>query len=215
MAMRDAIRVRVTAVRASGKSLALVGLAPVQAGNLPPFTAGSHIDIDLGGGRTRHSWLCGPPADRSSYWIGVKPEPTWAAGGEFEISAPKTGFQVSDSALTHELIASGMGVTPMISMIHELRQRHDRYRLHYFARSERHVAFQDVLREDPSIVLRLGLDEAAVRSELHSLMFAVEPDACVYVCGPSGLIELVHTYASQSLKPALVRSAYFARGIGR
>ncbi len=74
---------------------------------------------------TRNYSLCGPAA--SNYRIGVKDERGLAsgflhqsvrAGSRLEISAPRGSFTLATGATPIVLISAGVGVTPMLAMLH-------------------------------------------------------------------------------------------------
>jgi ferredoxin-NADP reductase len=169
--------------------------------DLPRFTAGSHIAIRLGGAVLRDYSLCNDPAERRRYCIAVLREP----GGEgsrrlheavhvgdlAEVSLPRNNFPLAEDAAQHLFLAGGIGITPIMAMIAELRRRGADFLLHYCTRSLEATAFRDELDllaaqgrvrfhhdgGDPS----RGLDIAAVLREPRS-------GTHLYYCGPPGMM---------------------------
>ncbi len=98
---------------------------------LPMALPGQHIMVRVkpsldAPAVTRNYSLCGPPGT-PNYRIGVKNERGRAsgflhqgvrAGSRLEISAPRGSFTLADGATPAVLISAGVGVTPMLAMLH-------------------------------------------------------------------------------------------------
>ncbi|MBV9532115.1 MAG: MOSC domain-containing protein, partial [Bradyrhizobium sp.] len=98
---------------------------------LPPALPGQYIMVRIrpnpdAGAITRNYSLCGSPGS-TSYRIGVKNEHGLAsgflhqsvrAGSRLEISAPRGSFTLAPGATPVVLISGGVGVTPMLAMLH-------------------------------------------------------------------------------------------------
>ena len=71
------LAVRVHAYRQVAQGIVAIELRATEGGELPPFTAGSHIDVQLpvsdahGHAMVRQYSLCNDPAERQRYVIGV------------------------------------------------------------------------------------------------------------------------------------------------
>src|SRR5262252_7017143 len=101
--------------------------------DLPRFGAGAHIDLRAGGFLRQYS-LWNDPAERRRYCIAVLRE-TESRGGSrhlhenvrvgdlVEVSLPRNNFQIDETAERHLLIAGGIGIAPVMSMISELLRR--------------------------------------------------------------------------------------------
>lgn len=193
----------VVAVTREAEDIVSIELARPDGAALPPFTAGAHIDIHLPGGLIRQYSLCNAPAERSRYVIAVLKEPAGrggseamhklAAGDTVMVSGPRNNFPLAGrEADFHLMLAGGIGVTPMLAMIAELKARKADFRLHYCTRSKQRTAFLRRLRpliKQGKVVLhhddgdpKRGLDIAATLAE-------PVPGRHVYVCGPSGFME--------------------------
>lgn len=171
---------------------------------LPPFTAGAHLDVVLPGGYVRQYSLCGDPADRTKYQVGVLDAAggrggsaalhRLAAGDPVPVSLPRNHFPLAPAAARHILIAGGIGVTPFMSMIPELARRGEGFELHVCTRSLEATPFLAALARlaaegraflhhdggDP----RQGLD-------VRSLLAQPGPSEHVYCCGPAPLMDAV------------------------
>ena len=98
---------------------------------LPPALPGQYIMVRMrpspdAPAVTRNYSLCGPPGS-PNYRIGVKNERGLAsgflhqsvrAGSRLEISAPRGSFTLAAGASPVVLISAGVGVTPMLAMLH-------------------------------------------------------------------------------------------------
>src|SRR5579864_4010593 len=119
---------------------------------LPEFTAGAHIAINVPGGLLRKYSLCNDPAERDRYLVAVKRETNGRggsanlidrvqAGDTLTVAAPVNDFGLPPRAQDFLFIAGGIGITPMMAMIRELRAQNKRFRLFYCTRSREATAF--------------------------------------------------------------------------
>lgn len=172
--------------------------------DLPPFTAGAHIDVHLPTGAVRQYSLYGDPADGQRYRIAVRREDLGRGGslslhrdiGEgaiLPVSLPRNHFPLRDSP-HHVFIAGGIGITPLLSMIQVLTRNNGSFELHYCSRTPEATAFLHELAPlaERSIVRHYFSGTArAERLDVGELLAHVRSDARIYCCGPSGLIEAV------------------------
>jgi vanillate O-demethylase ferredoxin subunit len=169
---------------------------------LPPFTAGSHIELRLPSGRVRQYSLCNSPGRR--YQIAVKPEPG-GRGGSMEvhevlqtgavvtISSPRNNFELIP-ADHYVLVAGGIGVTPLLSMAHELWAAGTPFRLHICAQDADAVPFGAELSNLPfAEAITVHLDAAAGRTSLAAAsdLGAWQAGTELYLCGPAGFMDWV------------------------
>ena len=94
---------------------------------LPPFSAGSHIDVHLPGGWVRQYSLCNNPTESHRYLIAVLRDPNSRGGSKamhelvnegdaLHISPPRNHFALAHDAQRHILLAGGIGITPILCM---------------------------------------------------------------------------------------------------
>jgi vanillate O-demethylase ferredoxin subunit len=197
------IEVCVTARRLEAEDVCAFELAAADGGRLPPFSAGAHIDVELGPGLVRQYSLCDPPQGQGRYLIAVLREPqsrggsaAWhervQIGDRLRISEPKNHFALVADARRSILLAGGIGVTPILTMAERLNQAGAPFVLHYAARSAARMAFRERLAASPfapEVHLHLDDGAAAQRLDLDAVIGAPEEDVHLYVCGPGGLIE--------------------------
>lgn len=197
--------VRIAAIESQTDEISTFELIAADNKPLPPFEAGAHIDVHLPGGLVRQYSLLGDPADRDRYVIGVKKE-AGGRGGSLQmhklrpgavihISVPRNNFPLhSDKASESIFIAGGIGVTPVLSMIHTLERQKRPWRLYYFARSASAAAFRDHLQ-------KLGKDRIVEHfselplSDFSELIGPAQPGRHIYCCGPAGLMDAVRRAA--------------------
>lgn len=197
-------RLTLRVVNTTQEATGIIGfeLADPNGAPLPTFTAGAHIDVWISETELRSYSLCGDPRDTSVYKIGVLKEENgeggsiWMhdhlqVGAQVNISAPKNLFPLVDDAEHHILLAGGIGVTPMIAMIHELEAKGASYVMHLCARSADRTPFMDFLspRVDAGKV-HIHHDDGnpEVGLDISGLLKEREPGAHLYYCGPAGFM---------------------------
>lgn len=199
------LSVRVLSVRYEAEDINSYELVDPDGGELPPFTAGAHIDLHFRDGRIRQYSLCNDPAERHRYVVGILKDPAGRGGSVaiFEkvhagrlltISAPRNHFPLAGGAQRHLLLAGGIGVTPMMAMLAQLQRNNADFFLHYCTRSPQRTAFRDALARlsaagrvhyhhdggDP----RNGLDVAKLLRDRRE-------GTHLYYCGPPGFMTAV------------------------
>src|SRR5271165_2314150 len=124
-------RVAVVASREESADVRSFELATEDGSPLPPAVPGQYVMVRMrpspdAPAVTRSYSLCGPSAT-PMYRIGVKNERGTAssflhqsvrAGSHLEISAPRGSFTLATGAAPVVLISAGIGVTPMLAMLH-------------------------------------------------------------------------------------------------
>ncbi|MFJ3776302.1 PDR/VanB family oxidoreductase [Streptomyces sp. NPDC090075] len=170
-----------------------------------PYQAGAHVDVTGPTGMVRQYSLCGPPGDRTSLLIAVKREPrsrggsaalhTVVAGDKLEIGSPRNLLTLSPDAGRHVLVAGGIGVTPLLSMAHQLHQDGSDFELHYFARSRADAAFTEVLEQRVGFRDRVRPHFGVPRGDQPAVLAGVAAGLTigdhVYTCGPQGFMDQV------------------------
>src|SRR5688572_24497601 len=114
--------VRVKSITWEAERINTYELTPFGGGELPPFKAGSHIDVHLPHGATRSYSLVNAEGETHRYVIGVALDAASAGGSRYmhenvkpgdrlAISPPANNFVLDESAPVSVLIAGGIGVT--------------------------------------------------------------------------------------------------------
>jgi len=114
-------------------------------------------------------------------------------GCNVKISTPRNHFPLSDDARHHVLVAGGIGITPIISMIAYLQSRDKRFRLHYCTRSAHSTAFLDKLMPlvDNGQATIYYDDEQGSQLDLEMEFRHFEVGDHLYYCGPNGFMDAV------------------------
>jgi ferredoxin-NADP reductase len=191
--------------------------------DLPRFSAGSHIGVRLGGTFWRDYSLSNDPAERRRYCIAVLRElqgkgsrylhDATRVGDLVEATLPRNHFPLSDDAVHHLLLAGGIGITPIMAMIAELRRRRAAFTLHYCARSPERTAFReelDLLAAMGRVVFHYDGGDPAHGPDIAALLQGEpRPGTHLYYCGPSGMMTAAAA-ASAHWPAGSVHCEYFA-----
>lgn len=183
---------------------------------LPPFTAGAHLDVELKPGLVRQYSLCNDPRRRDAYQLAVLREPASRGGSaglldqvqvgdELRVSAPGNHFALEPSARHTILIAGGIGITPILCMAERLAHAGQPFELHYAARSPDRAAFVDRIKASAfADKVRFYFSEGgpAARLDLAAILADRPPGTHLYVCGPPRLIEATLATAKAQGWPA-------------
>ena len=109
-------------------------VADPDGGLLPSWTPGGHIDVQLPSGRRRQYSLCGPPGRRTDYRIAVR-RIADSGGGSIEMheayrpgdplvfEGPRNAFYLGATEREVLFVIGGIGVTPILPMLHAAEQR--------------------------------------------------------------------------------------------
>ena len=173
-----------------------------QGHNLPEWTAGAHLDVVVTPEFFRQYSLCGDPADRSRYQIGVLREAegrggskmlhrVFSEGRRVFVSHPANHFPLDEGASKVFLMGGGIGITPMIAMAHRLHALGRAFELHYSGRARAKMGFLDTLADAPwSEHVTLHVSEEGQRADLSNIL-TYSDGAHVYTCGPEPYIRAV------------------------
>lgn len=197
--------VQIARKRVVAEDVAVFDLVDPAGGDLPAFSAGSHIDVEISPGLVRQYSLCNPAPDRQRYTIAVLKEAksrggsvalhALATGASLKVSEPRNHFGLDGSARRSLLFAGGIGVTPILCMAERLHHIGADFELHYCARSLIRMAFHQELSSSAFAArTHLHLDDGPIGQQLDldsALQNQAKAGAHLYVCGPAGFIELV------------------------
>jgi vanillate O-demethylase ferredoxin subunit len=204
--VRDgALYTRVRSITYLGEDINAYELVSLDGSTLPSFTAGSHIDLYFRDGRVRQYSLCNDPAESHRYVFAVQREERGRGGSKaiheivhagrlMAISTPRNNFRLHEEAHHHVLIAGGIGITPIVSMVYRLLAIRASFELHYGVRSVEKLAFADALRSlGLAERLHLYVDDGdpGKGMKLQEIARAEPSSAHVYCCGPEGLMAAV------------------------
>ncbi len=201
----DTIPVRVVAVEQVTAQIKHFTFAPIGGGELPAFSGGSHIIVVMRGAqrvyRNPYS-LMSSPNELENYQISVlRVDPSRGGsafmheqvrvGTELEIAHPVNLFALAKLARKHLLLAGGIGITPFMAQLHDLRLTDVPYELHYATRSPQHGAYCQLLAATDPKCVRLYHDCNNHFIDIEGLLAHQPLGTHVYVCGPAGMINRV------------------------
>lgn len=217
-------RVRVMAKTVEAKEICSFELVNADYGALPPFSAGSHIDVHLNDGLVRQYSLCNDPRETHRYKIAVLREASSRGGSaamhalevgqELRISDPKNHFPLAHDAQYHLLIAGGIGITPIMCMAERLAHVGADFELHYCTRSvERTAFFKNLQSSEFSSKVNFHHAGAPISQRLDIAAVVSTPAAGkhLYVCGPAGFMDAVLSNArAAGWQESALHREYFA-----
>lgn len=171
---------------------------------LPPFTAGAHLTVQVPSGVRRNYSLCSDPADTRGYQIAVKRDAAGRGGSismigdvhegdDLAVSVPRNNFALHPRASEILFIAGGIGITPILSMMRHLRRTgNDNFKLIYCTRDAPGTAFKDDLASEFAGRVRFHHDHGDIDQAFDFWpIFETPGKAHVYCCGPRGLMDAV------------------------
>lgn len=178
-------------------SVLALELVRVDGGRLPDWSPGAHIALHLPNGMERQFSLCGDPADRLAYRIGVLLEPDGRGGSEFihhhlhegadiDISEPLNTFGLTQATRYH-FVAAGIGITPILGMLDAAESFGADWKLTYLGKSRDSMAFLEELQRFGDRVSLYPKDEVG-RQDLSALIGEPAYDTLIYVCGPESVL---------------------------
>jgi ferredoxin-NADP reductase len=170
--------------------------------DLPRFSAGAHIGVRVGDQVWRDYSLWNDPAERRRYCIAVLREKLGEGshllhdqvrvGDIVEVALPRNHFALAEGAQRHLFLAGGIGVTPIMAMIAELKRRQAEFRLHYCTRAPEKTAFRDeldLLAAMGRVVFHYDGGDPTKGLDIAALLAEPEAGTHVYCCGPRGMME--------------------------
>ena len=181
----------------------LLELTDVDEWKLPPFTPGAHVDVHLPSGAIRQYSLCSDPSIANRYQIAVLRDPNGRGGSrevadglkegdEVLLSLPRNLFPLDLTAGRTVLIAGGIGITPMMSMIPELLRQGRPFTLHYCTRSIDDTPFAEQLlplAKQGKVIFYHDNGDPDRGLKFDELVSKQKSDCHYYCCGPVGFLD--------------------------
>ena len=200
------LRLRVTRRRTGAEGVVVLDLADPSGADLPEWSPGAHVDLRLPGEVTRQYSLCGDPADRTTWRIGVLREAQGRGGSqhvhealhegaEVDVRGPRNHFELVPSP-RYLFIAGGIGITPLLPMLAAAEAAGAEWELHYGGRSRRSMAFLEALEEATGTRVTLHPQDEVGLIDLDRLLGTPRPDTRVYCCGPEPLLQAVERHCA-------------------
>ncbi|MEE3851448.1 PDR/VanB family oxidoreductase [Gordonia sp. LSe1-13] len=198
-------------VVAADENVVALTLAAPDGAPLPRWHPGAHLDVILPSGRMREYSLCGDPADRHTYRIAVRRIPDGGggsveihdelrAGDHVPIKGPRNAFPFAvpghgSPATTVRFIAAGIGITPILPMLHTAERLGVDWSMIYTGRSTESIPFRhEVMAYGDKVTIRT--DDRDGLPSMEVLLGATDPETgrapaglAVYSCGPIPMLE--------------------------
>jgi ferredoxin-NADP reductase len=198
--MDDVVSLQVVAKTAEADGVVSLTLARPDGRRLPDWTPGAHVDLVLPTGITRQYSLCGDRWDARTYRVAVLREPDGRGGSAFVhevltpgdvvgVGGPRNNFPLVPSA-SYLFVAGGIGITPLLPMIHQADLLEADWRMLYGGRTRRSMAFLGELSAHGDRVQAVPQDEHGLL-DLAGFLGEPRPGVKVYCCGPAPLLAAI------------------------
>jgi len=221
----ETFAVRVRSVSWEAQGILSYDLRPFAGRELPPFTAGAHIDLLLPGGMVRSYSLVNPQEERHRYVIAVNRDAASRGGSRFvhesvrpgdtlTVSSPRNNFPLAEDAGHSVLIAGGIGITPLWCMIQRLQALGRSWELYYCTRTRQSAAFLEPLqglgrRVNTDLHFNFDQEPGGRMLDIAAVVASAPANAHLYCCGPLPMLEAFER-AAASRPPAQVHTEYFS-----
>ncbi|MBU4466341.1 MAG: PDR/VanB family oxidoreductase [Actinobacteria bacterium] len=165
---------------------------------LPDWAPGAHIDIVLPNGTTRQYSLLGDRWDPYAFTIAVQRDRAGRGGSEYlhtrlrvgdtvGFGGPRNNFRLHPAS-DYLFIAGGIGITPILPMIHQAELLGDTWKLLYLGGTRSRMAYLDELAAYGDRV-QVHLRDEHGPLALASRMPGRDAGTAVYACGPERLLD--------------------------
>ena len=201
----DVVQLKVNSVEEIAREIFSFELVDPNGQDLPEFSAGAHVSIQVPNGEIRKYSLCNDPMERNRYVIAVKRE-TKGTGGSLSlttqarpgdlirVSAPRNDFSLAPNVNNFLFIAGGIGITPILSMMRYLKSSGaGRFKLYYLTRAPEMTAFrEELLAPEFRGTVEIHHDNGDPDQMLDLWPILETPQGRhLYCCGPRPLMEAV------------------------
>ena len=221
----NTIEVRLQAIRFEAEGIQSFEFTTPDERELPAFSAGAHVDIHLGDGLVRSYSLCNPSHERHRYVVAVNKDlrsrggsrqmhERLRVGSKVLLDAPRNNFALDEAAEHTILVAGGIGITPLLSMIDRLEALGRSWELFYCARSRRTAAFRSTLEKlagarPDRLHFNFDQEPGGALLDLKAVVANAPARAHLYCCGPVAMLASFEE-ATSGLPRAQVHVEYFS-----
>jgi len=221
---------RVTKVVPESANVSSIYLAAADGTALPAARAGQYLTLRIAGAGQPapvRSYSLSSAPDAGTYRISVKQEPHGVAssylnrdlrpGAVLDVAAPRGDFVLADGTGPVLLISAGIGVTPVLAMLHRLATSHSDRDIwwlygargpqeHPFA-AEAHALLAS-LPHAREHVFYSATDGRLSKDKLFAL--DVPTDASAYICGPASFMtDMRDALSAAGVDPARIHTELF------
>jgi len=212
----NTIEVRIRKARELATDILCIELECATSGELPGFSAGSHVDVYLGDGLVRQYSLCNDPSRSGHYRLAILKDAnsrggsrmvhaTFRDGLALRIGRPRNNFALVEDGGPAILLAGGIGITPLLSMAYRFDAVGVEFDFHLCVRSLDRAPFLDEIAAAPFAKrFRLHVDNGSAeqRFDPERDLQGVRSDTRVYVCGPRGFMDFAVSAAKRAGCPS-------------
>jgi ferredoxin-NADP reductase len=190
---------RVDAVIDVAAEIKMVSLTPTEGRCVTPAEPGADIDLHLSNGMVRqYSLVLGLSSADRQYLVAVKRDKQGRGGSDYFhrsivsgstmlVGGPRNNFPLSDSCAHTVLIAGGIGITPIWSMMRSLEERRRSFELHYAVKSRAEALFLEHLHQRAHLHVHID-DETGGLLDIEAVCREADPEAHLYCCGPASML---------------------------
>lgn len=204
----------VSGFRAEARDVVLVELRDPTGAALPTFEPGAHLEITLplAAGESkpliRHYSICSDPADCTRYVVAVgraadsrggsaMMHEQIRVGAMLSVKGPRNNFPLAPDAARYRFVAGGIGITPIMAMIHWCEAQGTPWTLLYLCRSRQRSAFYEDLRGyGDRVTLHFDEEVQGPYADLAEALSGPQVDEHLYCCGPGALMHAVEDGAA-------------------
>ena len=204
MSINTDMTVRVAAITQVAEKVKRFRFERVDGQPMPVFSGGAHVVVAMRDGaflRRNPYSLMSSPRDSSGYEISTLRVENSRGGSAFMheklkvgdtlvLSQPINLFPFDVRARKHILMAGGIGITPFIAMMDQMRREDRSFELHYAVRNRDHGAYWKELTERYGAHrVKIYVDEEKLFIPVGAILAAQPLGTHLYVCGPAGMID--------------------------
>jgi ferredoxin-NADP reductase len=221
MEQNGTLTLRVESRQYEADGVVALWLVDSEGYDLPAWSPGAHIELDLGSGMLRQYSLCGPVGDRKRWRICVLRERNGRggslrvcddlkAGDHVAVRGPRNNFELKPAG-SYIFIAGGIGITPILPMIEQAEAEGTPWTLTYGGRSLASMAEAAQLHDRyPDKVVLWPQDEKGLL-DLQGILRTAGDDALLYGCGPEPMLKALESATQAAgVDPVQVRTERFA-----
>ncbi len=219
----NTLEVKVHAIRLEAGSIHSFELRAIHGASLPAFTAGAHVEVHMSEHLQRSYSLANSPGESDRYEIAVNKEPSGRGGSRYmheqvrvgqilRISEPRNNFELNESAQHTVLIAGGIGVTPLRSMIARLQTLGAGWTLYYCGRERGSMAYlpqlQQLADQGANIHFNVDSENGGRFLDMAQVIGSAPANSHFYCCGPKPMLSAFEA-ATSGMASERVHVEYF------
>lgn len=201
------MQLQITGLQLISDSVMEVTLTDADGRELPAWSPGAHIDLEVRPGLVRQYSLCGDHLNRNEFRIAVLREPDSRGGSQavhehLEVGdsiaarGPRNQFALHP-AQEYLFIAGGIGITPLIPMMAHAHATGVPFRLVYGGRVRASMAYAAALESAyPGQVELCPQDETGPLRLAEILGDDHQPGRDVFCCGPARLLDAIDSHCA-------------------